>query len=288
MDERAVFVAVVDAGSFTTAAERLGISTSYASRRIRALEERLGTPLLTRTTRMVTPTEAGLRYHARVAPMLQGLADADAEVREVRAIPTGTLRVAAPLSFGLSHVVPVLVAFQARWPEVRLETSLRDQRVDPLLWDVTIRGGKLEDTTLVARKLVSTCSRVAASPAYLDAAGRPSHPSELTRHRLLEYSVTGVAQWSFQRDGEPVHVQCEPRMRADSGDALVAAAVAGLGVVNQPEFLVQPALEAGTLEAILDDWSSFAIDFWAITPTRHPTAATRELITMLRESLGGP
>lgn len=285
MDDREVFVAVVEAGSFTAAATRLGVSVSHVSKRVRALEEALGARLFVRTTRHVAPTEAGERYHLRVAPLLRGLREADAEAGSGTVEPRGTVRIAAPLAFGLRHVVPVLNAFQRAWPDVKVDASFRDDRVDPLLYDLTLRGGTL-DTGLVGRRLCAITSRLAASPGYLDAHGRPTHPRELVGHRLLRYTATpSVRPWTFTRDGEVAEIDVDAAYSADSGEALVAAAVAGLGVANEPDFLVDAHLASGALELLLPDWKGFSAHFWALTPSRFPSAATRAILDALDENL---
>ena len=281
IDDREVFVAVVEAGSFTDAAQRLRISLSQVSKRVKRLEGQLGAPLLIRTTRHVSTTPAGARYHARLVPLIQSLREADAEVVTTNVEPSGLLRVAAPLSFGLLHVEPVLSEMALRWPDLRVDASFRDTRVDPLLWDVTIRGGRI-DTDLVGRRLCPLRVSLAAAPAYLEAHGTPTHPDQLRGHRLLEYSESAsLPLWTFQRGEASVVVENRSVFRADNGDALVAAAVRGLGVIRHPDFLLERALEAGHLVRLLPDWKGYEGAFWALTPTRHPSAAVRAFVDRL-------
>jgi len=289
MDDREVFVAVAEAGSFTAGAQQLGISTSYASRQVRALEQRLGVTLLARTTRQVLPTEVGARYLAEVGPLLRGLEEADAAAVHERVEPAGRLRVAAPLSFGLRHVQPVLTALACAHPRLRVEASFEDRRVDPLHFDVTIRGGALRDTGLRARRLCDLEAWILASPSYLAHHGTPTHPAELTEHRLLHYTRTStLPAWRFVRGDDDVVVQAEPVYAADSGDALVAATLAGLGISQQPSFLCEAEVADGRLVRLLPDWDGFRSSFWALWPSRHPTAAVRVLVERLVERLQGP
>lgn len=286
MDEREVFVEVARAGSFTEAAKRLGISVSYCSRQVRGLEARLGVNLLARTTRQVHLTEAGARYAAQVGPLLQGLDEADAAARQLRLEPEGELRVAAPLSFGLLHVQPVVQAMLAEHDRLRIVASFDDRQVDPLHHDVTIRGGDLRDTGLFARRLCALDAWLVASPAYLDARGTPSHPSDLRDHVLLHYSgATTIPAWSFTRGDERVAVEVRPVFTADSGDALLAAGLAGLGVAQQPDFLVRDAIADGRLVRLLPEWAGFRSAFWALWPSRHPTAAVRAFVDRLAARL---
>lgn len=287
LDDRKVFVEVVRLGSFTSAAALLGISVSYASRRVRALEDRLGVQLLVRSTRRLQPTEAGKTYYPTIRALLEAVDEADQVAGSVAVCPSGDLRVAAPLSFGLAQVVPVLVEFQRTWPKVRLEVGFSDRRTDPLDWDVTIRGGMLEDSALNARKLCPMSAWVAASPAYFDRRGRPAHPDELLTHDRLGYtgsSTTGP--WRFVRGDELASVEPVFQLRSDSGDALREFACAGLGVIYQPSFLLEEAVGDGRLERVLPDWQGFVGAFWTLTPNRRQTAATRELIALLHQRLG--
>ena len=265
MDPRLVFLEVVERGSFTAAAEALDISLSYASRRVRTLEQELGVSLLARTTRRVQPTPAGVDYAERLGPLLRGLEELDREVAHEPVEPSGTLRLALPQSFGLVAIQPLLVAFQQRWPGVVIEASFSDRLVDPLDHDVTVRGGALQDSSLVARKLVAFRVLLTASPAYLQARGTPATVDDLAEHDGLSYTAhRTIRPWLV--DGREVRPR--DRFRADSGDALVAAAIAGLGIAYQPEFLVGPALADGRLVRVLPDAPTWEGAFWAIHRTR--------------------
>lgn len=286
MDDRIVFVRVVEEGTFTEAARRLQISTSYASRRVRALEAALGVQLLARTTRQVRPTEAGRSYYARVAPLLQGLAEADVEVGAHAAEPRGLLRIAAPLAFGLAWVQPALVAFQRQWPRVELDASFSDRDQDPLAYDLLIRGGTLLDSSLVARRLVPFESWLAASPELVEALPPLRDPDPLGDLPAVAYTGYRTFEgWLFRRGSRTVRVQPRAAFRSDSGAAVIAAAEAGLGLAYQPDFLVAPAVVRGTLVRLLPEWETSTGAFWAITPSRVRTMATRALLDVLAERL---
>lgn len=283
MDPREVFIEVMERGSFTEAADRLGISLSYASRRVRALEEQLGITLLARSTRRVAPTPEGQRYYEQLAPLWRGLAELDA-ITGSRAIePNGDLRVALPLTFGLKRLQPLLDSFMERWPQVTVEASFSDRMGDLLDADVTIRGGLLEDRALVARKLTDFHGVLAASPSYLERNPPIEAPSDLSEHDAVMYTLRRSfgARWTV--GGEVV--QPRARFRADSGDALVQAAVAGLGVVYQPDFLVDDAIAEGTLVPVLAGIETFTGAFWAIRSRPVPTVTVDALIEHLVQGL---
>jgi len=283
MDAREVFLEVVDRGSFTEAARRLGISLSYASRRVRSLEKQLGVTLLARTTRRIRLTPEGERYHAELGPLFRGLRALEEGLASGGSELRGTLRVSAPLSFGLSTVQPMLEGFSERWPEVLIDVSFNDRQVDPLDFDVTIRGGKLSDSAFVARRLLGFRAVITASPAYLAARGTPTTPAELAGHDGIHYTAYQTMD-GWQVGG--VRVQLRSRYRADNGDALVSACVAGLGIGYQPDFLCREALAAGQLVPILEDCSTNEGAFWAIRRVRTRTPVVAAFIEHLVECFG--
>ncbi len=286
MDKREIFVAVVDHGGFTAAAKALGVSTSYASRCVRQLESELGVLLLARSTRAVQPTEAGRAYHARLSPLFQGLAEADLTVRSGVAEPQGRLAVALPHAFGRRWVLPSLLRFQQRWPAVEVELTLSDRLTDPLAVDVTIRGGRLRDSSLVARRVLRTTDVLVASPRLLADRGRPADPAALQDWPAARY--TGhreTHQWTLRRGDETATAPVRGVFFADSGEAVVAAAEAGLGLALQPAFLVGAALAAGRLERVLPAWTARSLDFWALTPSRMVPATVRAFLDILTADL---
>ncbi|MCB9679599.1 MAG: LysR family transcriptional regulator [Alphaproteobacteria bacterium] len=282
MDPRLVFLEVVERGSFTAAADHLGISLSYASRRVRALEAELGVPLLARTTRRVQPTPEGLRYAERLAPLLRGLIELERETSDQPVEPSGTLRLALPLSFGLTAIQPLIVAFQQRWPGVVVDASFSDRTTDPLDYDVTIRGGMLDDSSLVARRLVGFRGVLAASPAYLAARGTPVRPEDIDGHDAVVYSgFRDRRGWTIGG----IDVSPRVRLRSDNGDALVTAAAGGIGLVYQPDFILGPALRDGRLVPLLAGLETFTGAFWAIRRARTRTRTVTAFIDHLADTL---
>ena len=283
------FVRVVETGAFARAADRMGISKSILSRRVARLEEQLGAKLLTRTAQGAQPTEIGHAYHARAANILAELEAAQEVVADAVTQVAGTIRLSAPISFGLRHLAPVLAEFAKLHPRVELDVSLDDKRVDLVAggFDLAIRIGKLADSSLKARKLTTVRGSVLASPAYLEARGRPEHPRDLNHHDLLHYANLGAEQWRFKIGNRWEQVRGHVRMRADSGDMLRAAAVAGLGVVILPNFIAAPAIEAGELERLLPDHLQDEVGLYAVMPPgRASTARIRALVDFLGASFG--
>lgn len=267
-----ILVAVVDMGSFTAAAKALGASTSYVSRRIKALEDELGVRLLERTTRRVRPTVAGQEYRDRVAPLLEGLDEAARAAVLQRAEPRGVLRLAAPTTFARRYLTQPIAAFCTRWPELRVEASYSDRTVDLVAdgFDLAIRGVKRVDENLVARRILGFAGVVVASPDYLQRRGRPLHPCDLEAHAcLVNTGLRTMPGWVFSRGGKTVHVDVQGPLHCDDGDALVAAAAAGMGICFEPEFLVAGALRSGAVVPLLTDWDPYEGALFAVYPTRR-------------------
>ncbi len=253
------FVAVVDLGSFSAAAERLGTAKSAVSRRVAQLEGRLGARLLNRTTRRLSLTDAGRALHERAKRILSDLEEAEGEVAHAEAALRGRLKVATPLSFGLLHLGPALEDFLIQHPELEVELDLNDRQVDLVSegFDLALRIGQLTDSSLIARR-ISTVRRVTvASPDYLARHGTPQHPGELDRHHGLRYTnVPRQDAWSYvDAQGRPVRPRVPDRLAANNGELLADAAERGLGIAVQPTFMVHEALREGRLRAVLTDWT---------------------------------
>jgi DNA-binding transcriptional LysR family regulator len=263
-------VTVVETGSFSRAAERLGVAKSVLSRRLSALEQALGVQLLQRTTRSLSLTASGREFHARAARILADLDDAEQMVMDTSAALRGGIRLAAPLSFGLHHLSPALNAFQARHPEVEFDLDLNDREVDLVDegFDMAVRIGDLRDSTLIARRLGIARFAACASPAYLEGHGIPQHPGDLPRHIGLHYSNTPLRQaWTFGGTPREAVVSIPAiRMRANNGDVLTAAAIAGMGILISPTFIVAEALADGRLVEILADYRRPAVGIHAVFP----------------------
>lgn len=250
-----MLVEAIDRGGFTEAARRLGLSKQLVSRRIMALEERLGVQLLTRTTRRLTPTEAGRDYADRARRVLADVAEADLVVGGRNPEPRGLLRVSAPLSFGISHLSPILTGFKSIHPAVEIDIDLSDRPVDLVAegYDVAVRIGMLKDSSLIARKLREVRFVVCASPEYLQRCGVPASVGDLRRHECLSYRHSGGLAWTFGSVGRVETVAVSGGFRANNGELLRDAAIAGLGLVQLPEFLVRRALADGSLVRVLEE-----------------------------------
>ncbi len=291
-EEMQTFVRVVEAGSFSGAAQRLDIARSAVSRRLADLEGRLGVQLLNRTTRSLNLTDSGRHYYRRCQRLLADLEEAEQTVSSEHAAVRGTIRVAAPLSFSVSHLAPALEPFMKAYPEIQLELELDDRRVDVIAEgvDMAIRIGKLADSTLVARRLMPVRTLLCASPAYLAQHGEPQRPEELARHQGLSYSNIPEGQlWQFQQpDGSWMTVRVPTRLRANNGDLLVRAAIDGLGIVATPDFLCQQAMEKGLLRPVLTTFPLHEAAVYALYPAqRHLPRRVRLFLDYLVESFAG-
>lgn len=252
------FVAVVETGGFSPAAERLGVAKSAVSRRIVGLESRLGARLLNRTTRRISLTEAGRALYERAGRILADLEEAEQAVGHEQGQLRGRLKVAAPLSFGLLHMRPAINGLLMNHPDLQIELDVNDRQVDLVEegFDLAVRIGRLADSSLVARRLTTIRSVAVASPDYLARHGRPEHPDELANHPGLRYTnVRRRDAWTFlDARGHTIRPNVPERLRANNGEVLAAAAEAGLGIAIQPTFTVYRAIEQGRLFPILTDW----------------------------------
>ena len=286
-----VFVRVVADGGFTAAAASLGVSKSFVSRQLGALEDRLGARLLNRTTRKLTLTDVGSGFYDRCRRILDELTEAEGTVTSLQTSPRGTLRVALPMSFGVEHVTPEIARFLERHPDLHVEMDLSDRRVDLLGegFDLAIRIGALSDSSMIARKLASSCMVLVASPAYLDAPGRPTRAAELRQHACLQYTYSPTGQsWRFTEGGHEVTVTGEGRVTANNGEALREMAKAGQGIARLPDFIVNASLADGSLERVLPDTSESGT-IWAVYPhNRHLSAKVRLFVEFLAGRWASP
>lgn len=291
LDDIRGFVAVVETGGFSSAARRLGVSKSIVSRRIARLEEELGTRLLSRTTRGVSPTEAGLEFKARGERILADLAEARDAVARHGARIVGRLRLSLPLSFGIRHVAPLLADLAARHPGLEIDAAYSDRRVDLIAerFDAAIRIGSLPDSSLIARRIAPITTAIVASPAYLDRHGRPQRPEDLAGHECIIYTGrSDNGAWRFRSGRRWVSVRPEGRVRADSGDAVLATALAGLGIAGLPTFLAAGAIERGELEPLLRDYHLPEAAIYVVRPPgAQVPGKVRVLIDMMVERFGG-
>lgn len=282
-----VFAKVATAGSFSAAGRALGLSQTMVTKHIAALEARLGIKLFHRSTRRLSITEAGRSYLEASERILADLDAAEAAVAADRVEPRGLLRLNAPVAFGTRQIAPLLSEFAQRHPLVTVELGLNDRLVDLADegWDLAIRIGSLSDSSLIARRIAACRTVVCAAPSYLAARGRPRTVSSLEKHNCLGYTlsrVTGVDRWAFGARGE-ITVPVSGNLRANNGDALRAAAIAGQGLAYLPTFIVADDLRAGTLVAL--DLDQPTVEFGGIyavfLPDRHPAAKVRAFIDFI-------
>ncbi|VVD95342.1 LysR family transcription regulator protein [Pandoraea eparura] len=257
MDELSAFVAVVEAHSFTDAAAVVGRDATIVSRRITQLEERLGVCLLSRTTRRVALTEVGALYYRRVRSLLDELDSAGHEASSFAASPQGLLRVSAPVTFGRRWISPLLPAFILRHPKIRVDARFADRHVDVVSegFDVAIRVGILNDSTLIARRIAPFHNMLYAAPSYIEARGIPAEPAELEAHACLSFTnYVGWPDWALHKDGQRKTIRPSGPLQTDSSEALLLAGIAGLGIILTPDWLAGPAVRAGELVQLLPDW----------------------------------
>lgn len=287
-----VFVATVDAGSFTQAAEAFGISPVMVGKHIKALEALLGARLLTRTTRRQSLTEIGRQYVDRYRLILAQIKQAETGAEAMRAAPRGKLKITAPVTFGSEWVSPAMTHYLERHPEVSLDLNLNDRVVDVVEegYDAAIRIGVLEDSTLVARPLRPYGMVICAAPAYLARYGTPRTPADLARHECLDFKQwTPQMRWKLREangDRSTSRVR-EARFRSNNGQALRMAALQGFGIVMQVEFQLAQDIAAGRLTPILAEHLPPARPMHLVYPRdRQPTPKLATFIDFMLERFG--
>lgn len=290
VDEIQVFVKVVEAESFTGAADLMGMPKSTVSRYVSKLEDRLGVRLLNRTTRQLRPTDVGQAYYSRCVRIIADLEEAERAITSMQEVPTGPLRVTAPLTFGYLFLGELLSRFMKKYPDVQVCMALTDRKVNLIEegFDVAIRGGVLEDSSLIARKLGGTERVICASPSYLDARGVPKTPDDLRQHDCLMHSLqptSGGGTWRLA--GGPVSVNGP--MVVNNIDVLRQAACAGHGLLLAPRFMVEEDLSRGALVSVMEAHVSQEGGLYILYPhARHLSAKVRAFVDFVVENLGGP
>jgi DNA-binding transcriptional LysR family regulator len=280
------FIKVVESGSFTRAAQQLDTSTAAVSRRVSMLENALDVKLLNRTTRRLHLTDAGEQYFNDVQNILAALEEAEQKVQRGKQDIKGNLRIAAPLSFGIERIARVLPAFLKRYPQLNVHLQLEDKRTDLLAEgiDLSIRIGKLEDSSLIATKIGQMSLVYCASPEYLADHGTPGHPSELDKHKVLRYSlISAKDEWALnQQGGENIALQWQ--LSANNGEVLREAAIQGLGIVMLPTFIALDALRDGRLREVMGKYTQDSMSIYAVRPSRQFTPAKiHRLIGFLKQ-----
>jgi len=283
------FAGVVEAGSFTAAAERLGLSKSFVSKQVSQLETELGTRLLYRTTRKLSPSDEGTRFYNHCKLIMAAADNAKAEIIESQSNPRGKIRISAPQSLVITDVGQVLLRFQQEYPDIDLDVIVSGKFVDLVEKgiDLALRVGQLEDSTLVSRRLVDCSFQVVASPQYIDRRGKPNLPADLTQHNCLVYSESRVNRsWPFRMpNGESVMVKAQGNLTCNDGHLIVNAALEGLGIAFGPSFLFKKHVNAGTLNLLLTDYQ-LPTAISALYPlNRNLPRRVRVLIDFLAEHL---
>lgn len=289
LTEMEAFATVVDQGGFTDAARKMGISKSAVSKHVSALEARLGARLLNRTTRRVSPTEIGLVYYDRACRVLNDAGEADALVTSMQSAPTGQLRISVATDFGVGHLSPVIGEFLQEFPEITVNMILNNRYVELISegFDLAIRVGELEDSTLRARKLAETSQRMIASPSYFQKYGRPQRIDDLNEHKLLHYSSqSGGGVWRLTApSGEKRQVRTSGWLTVNDGQSLLNACISGLGIAYLPSFLYAEALEKGLVEEAMPDLPKQTQGIYAVYPPgRFTQPKVRAFIDFLAHS----
>lgn len=282
------FTRVVDVGSFAAAAREMGLSRSVVNKYVIALENQLGTQLLRRSSRQVSPTEAGIAFYDRAVSILNELDEAFAAVTRFQEQPRGNLRINAPMTFGSLHLSPMLADFMARYPDVHVELVLNDRFVDPIEegFDVTVRIAEPNpSTSLITREIVPVRRVLCASPAYLAAHGEPKEPKELRQHRCLHYGYQETGnQWKLAGPHGEISIQISCVMWSNNGDSLKLVALRNQGIALLPTFIVGDELQLGRLRTVLNDYQPPDITLFALYPRhRHLSAKTRLFVEFLIE-----
>ena len=284
-----VFIQAANHASLSAAGRALGLSPAMATKHLDALEARLGVKLLHRSTRRLILTEAGTEFLAASRRIVQELDEAESEVAAQRTEAVGRLRMNLPLSFGTRFIAPLLPEFSRRYPQVEVELGLSDAQQDLIQggWDLAIRIGYLADSALKARRLGDCPMQLCAAPGYLAQRGTPRRVADLSGHNCLSYTLSplqALGSWAFGSRGE-IQVPVQGNLKANNGEALLAAAIGGQGVIYQPNFIVADALAQGRLVALVLDQPALELGGLHVLfpPDRRPPAKVRAMIDYLVE-----
>ncbi|WP_028671731.1 LysR family transcriptional regulator [Saccharospirillum impatiens] len=271
LDALRVFCAVVEHSSFSRAAAELNISVAKASKLVQSLEQTLNTSLLRRNTRRITVTEAGESYYHDIVPLLEEMANIDARVERMTTAISGTLRMTMPLDYGRRLIMPLIPEFKLTYPDLELDIELSDRHADLVAegFDLGLRIADLKDSSLIAKPLGSYRMKCAASPEYLSRHPAITIPEDLEAHPSLTYSLMAQpTQWLLKRGKEESRVKVQSALQLNNGDLLAESACQHLGVLYQPDFILNPYLESGALTPVLTDWQDRMVHAWLVYPAR--------------------
>ncbi|MBU0724414.1 MAG: LysR family transcriptional regulator [Alphaproteobacteria bacterium] len=285
-----VFARVVEAGSFSAAAEKLALSKSAVSKQVARLEDQLGVRLLNRTTRRLSLTEAGELFFARSTEVVAAAEAAEQAVTSLQDKPRGTLRLNSSMSFGQRHLGPAIPEFLFEYPDLSIDMTLTDRFVDLVKegYDMAIRIGNMPDSSLIQRRLCDMQPLILASPDYLVRRGAPATPVELTQHNCLCYAYQATGdEWRFSGPEGVIRVRVSGQMRANNGDVLMEAAIAGMGIVQLPSFICGDAVRDGRLVPILTNYTLPGAAIHAVYPhARHVSTKVRAFVDFLAQRFG--
>jgi DNA-binding transcriptional LysR family regulator len=286
------FIAVVQDGSFSAAARRLGQSPQLVSKYVGQLEDRLGARLVNRSTRRLSLTEAGRGYAERCRQILDEIDEMESAVGDTSTHARGNLRVNGPMSFGITHLAPAVAGYQATQPDVDIEMVMNDRIVDVVAegFDVAVRIGRLEESTLIARHIAPVRLVACASPGYVERHGAPATPEHLRDHNCIVYSYYATrSTWTFERDGRSHTVHVSGNFVANNGDAVRQVAIANGGIILQPTFIVGDALRAGKLVPLLEDYDLPDLGVYVVYAHRqYLSAKVRTFVDFLTGHFGDP
>ena len=281
------FIRVVETGSFSGAARQLRVGQPAVSKTVAQLETYLGVKLLTRSTRGLTPTEAGLGYFERAKRAIEEADEAELAARGAGTGLKGRLRVCAAVTFARIHLIPLLPQFLAQHPDLDLEVVLDDRQIDLVQEgiDLGLRMGKMLDSALTVRR-IGRCKRlVLATPGYFERAGTPATPADLSKHQAVVYLQGEGSVWSFRRDSSEAAVKVQSRLKVTAAEGVRAAVLAHVGLTIASEWMFTPELRSGAICAALSEWSLPPLDLWAVFPTgRAATAKARAFVDFFERS----
>ena len=286
------FIRVVEAGSISAAADRLGVAKSAVSRRLKELEEHLGVELFHRTTRKMNLTDTGRAFYHQSVRILEDVLEAEHATSQAHGTLKGSLKIALPSTFGLMHMGPAINEFLQTHPEIEFDLDFNDREVDMIEegFDLAIRIANLPDSSLIARRLASIQTVICASPSYLEQMGVPKTPDDLREHRCLVYSLLRDFDYWCLTDSNGVEIKTKihPHLKASTGEFLRDAAVEGRGVIFIPSFIAYKEIESGALVPVLEDFKTQQLDAYAIYPqTRHLSQRVRAFVDFLVERFKG-